>query len=223
LPNADLGPETSESFEIGARFIGDIFSLEVVGFRGDYENFISQQIVSGSFTPQDPAVFQFVNFDAVEVGGFEAKATMQLDNGISGRLVLAYANGDIIGAGGARTPLDTVDPLNLVASFGYRDPQGRFGAELILTHNARKEANEVERAADGTDLFVRPEESTVFDLTAFIEVTAALKFRAGIFNILDDRFALWSDVRGLGVGDAAIFDAFTRPGRNASVSASYRF
>lgn len=222
-PNPDLQPETSESWEAGARYVGDIFSLQVVGFQGDYDDFISQQVVGGSFTPQDPAVFQFVNFTEVEIDGFEVKASVDLDSGVNARLAIAHANGDIINPDGSRTPLDTVDPFNLVAGVGYRDPAGRFGAEFILTHYARKDADEVERAADGTDLFVRPAQSTIFDLTAFVELTDALKLRAGLFNLFDDKYALWSDTRGLSVDDAAISDAFTRPGRNLSLSASYRF
>jgi len=222
-PNPDLGPERSESFELGARYVGDIFSLQVVGFKADYEDFISQQVIGGSFTPADPAVFQFVNFDMVEIDGVEAKASMKLDNGIHARLALAYANGDIIAPDGTITPLDTIDPFNLVAGLGYRDPDGRFGAEAILTYNARKEAGEVERAADGSELFVRPDAFTILDITAFVEVTDAIKLRAGLFNVFDQTYAYWSDVRGLSVDDSAIFDAFTRPGRNVSVSASFQF
>jgi hemoglobin/transferrin/lactoferrin receptor protein len=223
VPNPDLRPETSESWEVGARYVGDVFSVQFTGFRGDYDNFISQQVVSGSFTPQDPAIYQFVNFNAVEIEGLEARAEMKLDSGWNARLAMAYADGDIIAPGGSRTPLDTIDPFNLVAGLGYRDPAGRFGGELILTHNARKGGDELERAADGTDLFVRPAASTVLDLTAFYAVTERLKLRAGLFNLTDERYALWSDVRGLRTDDAGILDAFTRPGRNISVSASYRF
>jgi len=223
IPNPDLRPETSESFEAGARYVGDIFSLQVTGFRGDYENFISQQVIGGAFTPQNPAIFQFVNFAAARIEGLEARAEMNLENGITGRFAMAYADGDTIDPSGRRVPLDTIDPFNLVGSIGYRDRQGRFGAELILTHNARKERGELELAANGTDLFVRPAASTILDLTLFVAVTDALKLRAGVFNLTDEKYALWSDVRGLRVADAGIFDAFTRPGRNVSVSASYRF
>ncbi|QFT78809.1 TonB-dependent hemoglobin/transferrin/lactoferrin family receptor [Erythrobacter sp. THAF29] len=222
LPNPDLESETSESWEIGARYSGDIFSLQIVGFQGDYDNFISQQVVGGSFTPQDPAVFQFVNFDAVEIDGFEIKGAMELESGVNARLAIAYANGDVISPDGTRTPLDTVDPFNFVAGLGYRDPQGRFGAELILTYNARKDIDETPAAANGSDL-IRPETSTIFDITAFVEVTDALKLRAGLFNLFDEKYALWSDVRGLSLDSADIFDAFTRPGRNVSVSASFQF
>ncbi len=223
IPNPDLRPETSESWEVGARYVGDIFSLQVVGFQGDYDNFISQQVISGSFTPQDPAVFQFVNFNQVAIDGFEARAEMKLPSGWGARFALAYADGDIIAPGGARTPLDTIDPFNLVAGLGYRANSGRFGGELILTHNGRKEGGEVERAADGTDLFLRPAASTILDLTLFAALTDRLKLRAGIFNLTDETYTLWSDVRGLRVADAGIADAFTRPGRNASVSASFQF
>jgi hemoglobin/transferrin/lactoferrin receptor protein len=223
IPNPDLRPETSESFEVGARYVGDIFSLQVTGFRGDYDNFISQQVIRGGFTPQNPAVFQFVNFAGARIEGLEARAEMRLDSGWNARFAMAYANGDTFDQAGARLPLDTIDPFNLIAGVGYRAPSGRFGGELILTHNGRKEARELERAADGTDLFVRPEASTILDLTAFYALTDRLKLRAGLFNLTNEAYALWSDVRGLRTGDAGILDAFTRPGRNLSVSASFRF
>jgi hemoglobin/transferrin/lactoferrin receptor protein len=223
IPNPDLRPETSESWEVGARYVGEVFSLQLTGFKGDYDNFISQQVVSGSFTPQDPAIYQFVNFDAVEIEGLEARGEVKLDSGWNARVALAYANGDVIAPDGSRAPLDTIDPFNMIAGVGYRAPSGRFGGELILTHNARKGANELERAANGDDLFVRPDASTILDLTAFYAVTERLKLRAGLFNLTDETYALWSDARGLSVADAGIADAFTRPGRNLSLSASYRF
>jgi hemoglobin/transferrin/lactoferrin receptor protein len=223
IPNPDLRPETSESWEVGARYVGDIFSLQLTGFRGDYDNFISQQVVRGGFTPQNPAIFQFVNFSGARIEGFEARGEMRLESGWNARIALAYADGDTVDQAGARVPLDTIDPFNLIAGLGYRAPSGRFGGELILTHNARKEKGEVERAANGTDLFVRPAASTILDLTAFVAVTERLKLRAGLFNLTNATYALWSDVRGLSVNDAGILDAFTRPGRNLSLSASYRF
>lgn len=223
IPNPDLRPETSESFEAGARYVADRFSVQLTGFRGDYDNFISQQVVRGGFTPQNPAIFQFVNFAGARIEGVEARAEMKLDSGLTGRIAMAYADGDTFDQTGARLPLDTVDPFNLVGSIGYRDPAGRFGGEVILTHNARKGRDELERGADGSDLFIRPGASTILDLTAFYAVTDQLKLRAGLFNLTNETYALWSDVRGLGVADAGILDAFTRPGRNLSVSASYRF
>ncbi|TNE34538.1 MAG: TonB-dependent hemoglobin/transferrin/lactoferrin family receptor, partial [Alphaproteobacteria bacterium] len=134
LPNPDLGPERSESWEGGIRVNGKGVSFQAVAFFADYKDFISQRAVGGSGTAADPTQFQFVNFDAVEIDGFEIKASFDIEQGFYGRFALAYADGDILTPGAAPRPLDTIDPLNLVAGIGFRDPgSGRFGAELILT------------------------------------------------------------------------------------------
>lgn len=220
IPNPDLGPETSESWEGGIRFTSDAVSLQMVGFKADYDDFISQQIVGGSFTPSDPAQYQYVNFDSVKIEGAEAKATFRADNGLTGRFAIAYADGDILSPGAAPVPLDTIDPLNLVAGLGYRHPDGKFGAELIATHHARKEREDTEGTC--TDECFRPSAFTILDLTAFVSLTDAVKARAGLFNLTDETYAYWQDVRGLSA-TSTITDAFTRPGRNVSVSLSYTF
>ena len=220
LPNPDLGPETSESWEGGIRFSSDAVSLQVVGFKANYDDFISQQIVGGSFTPADPAQYQYVNFDAVEIKGAEAKASYRADNGLTANFAIAYADGDILSPGAAPQPLSTIDPLNLVAGIGYRHPQGRFGVELTAIHHARKELDETTGECTG-DCY-RPGAFTVLDATAFVAITDALKLRAGVFNLTDETYAYWQDVRGLS-DTSTITSAFTRPGRNASVSINFSF
>ena len=220
LPNPDLGPERSESWEGGLRFSNEAVSFQIVGFSADYEDFISQQVVGGSFTPADPAQYQYVNYDRVEIEGVEAKASYRARNGLTGRFAIAYADGDILSPGAAPQPLSTIDPLNLVAGIGYRQPEGRFGAELIATHHARKELDETTGACTG-DCF-RPDAFTILDLTAFVSLSDALKLRAGLFNLTDETHAYWQDVRGLSEA-SSITPAFTRPGRNASLSISYSF
>lgn len=220
LPNPDLGPEHSESWEGGIRYSGDVFDFQLVGFTGDYTDFISQQVVGGSFTPADPAVYQYVNFDRVEIEGIEAKAGFQLDSGLFGRFAAAYAKGEIRTPGGASRPLDTVDPFNLVLGLGYRQPEGRFGAELTLTHHARKALDDTTGVC-GTECF-RPGAFTLIDATAFVALNDALKLRVGVFNLTGETYAYWSDVRGLSA-TSSVIDAYTRPGRNASASLSFTF
>jgi hemoglobin/transferrin/lactoferrin receptor protein len=229
LPNPDLGPERSESWEGGIRFSSDRISLQIAAFKADYQDFISQQVVGGSFTPRDPAQFQFVNFNAAEIDGIEAKANFRFDSGVFARFAIAHADGDILTPGQAPRPLDTIDPLNLVAGIGYRDPASRFGGELIVTHHARKELEETTGAC-ASDCF-RPDAFMKLDATAFFAITDALRLRAGIFNISNEKYAYWQDVRGLSATAAIIdpatasaqADAYTRPGRNASISLSFQF
>ncbi|MEM6475053.1 MAG: TonB-dependent hemoglobin/transferrin/lactoferrin family receptor [Pseudomonadota bacterium] len=224
IPNPDLGPETSESFEGGIRYNNDIFSGQIVAFTATYDDFINQRLIQGQFgNPANPALFQFVNEDRVEIDGIEGRFALNFDNGIRANFAFAYADGDVIDiATDASRPLETIDPFNLVAGLGYRDPGGVFGADLIVTHNSQKEADEVDDATLCGGTCVRPESSTILDITAFVNVGENIKLRAGLFNVFDESYAFWSDVRGLSTtGDP--FAAFTRPGRNVSVSASFQF
>lgn len=232
-PNPDLGPERSESFEGGVRFSSDHVSLDVTAFTSRYKDFISQEVVSGSFTPADPAVYQFINLDRVRVKGAEARFEGRASSGLYTTLALSYATGDVIEPTGSRAPLSTIDPLKLVAGVGYRERMGRFGGQIVMTHSARKEASR----ADGvcTPECFRPDAFTILDATAFVRVTDGLTLRAGVFNILDKKYSWWSDVRGLALLSSnpatvpvtlvppASADAYTQPGRNASVSLSFRF
>lgn len=219
-PNPDLQPETSESFEGGIRFSSGGFSASATGFISNYDDFISQVVVSGSFTPVDPAVYQFINIGKVRVSGFEGKAEYRASNGLGGRLAFAWAKGDEILPGGGKDPLASIDPFNLVVGLGWRDPQGRFGGELVVNHNASKALERTTGVCTG-DCF-RPESSTIVDLTAFVRIVPALTLRAGVFNITDEKYWLWSDVRGLSA-TSTVTDAYSRPGRNASASVSFRF
>ena len=215
LPNPDLGPERSESFEGGVRFSSDAVSLDVTGFSARYKDFISQEQVGGTGSIADPIVYQFVNLDRVRVKGAEARFEGRASSGLYTTLALSYAKGDVIDPDGVRSPLESIDPLKLVAGVGYRAPDGRFGGQLVMTHAARKEAS---RTTSG----YRPDSFTILDATAFVRVLDALTLRAGVFNILDKKYSWWSDARGL-AATSTVTDAYTQPGRNASVSLSFRF
>ncbi|WP_428628184.1 TonB-dependent hemoglobin/transferrin/lactoferrin family receptor [Sphingopyxis sp.] len=220
IPNPDLGPERSQSFEGGIRFSSDAVSLDVTGFSARYKDFISQEQVNGNFLPNDPAIFQFVNLDRVRVKGAEARFEGRASSGLYTTLALSYAKGDVIDPDGVRSPLSSIDPLKLVAGVGYRDGTGRFGGQLIMTHAGRKEASRTTGLC--TPSCFRPDAFTILDATAFVRVMDTLTLRGGVFNILDKKYSWWSDVRGL-ASTSLVTDAYTQPGRNASVSLSYRF
>lgn len=219
-PNPNLKPETSESWEGGVRLTGKVVSIAITGFYANYDDFIDQQVVSGSFTPNDPAIYQFVNLDSVTVKGLEAKAEYRQANGLQARMAIAYAKGMVHQSAGGDAPLASVDPLSLVMGVGYAEPSGRFGGEFIMTHNARKELERTTGACSSE--CYRPGSFIILDATAYVRLGEAMTLRAGIFNLLDQKYAYWSDVRGL-AASSAVTDAYGRPGRNASASISYRF
>jgi hemoglobin/transferrin/lactoferrin receptor protein len=218
-PNPDLRPETSESIEAGLRYEGGPVRIDLTAFHSDYDGFISQEVVSGGFTPASPAIYQFVNLDRVEVKGAEARIEGKA-GGFTGTLALSYAEGDVIDPDGARSPLSTIDPFKLVVGAGYRDVDGRFGGQLIATHSAQKDVEATTGLCTGPCF--RPGAFTILDATAFVRITEGLTLRAGVFNIFDRKYAWWNDVRGL-ADSSTVKDAYTQPGRNGSVSLSFRF
>lgn len=224
-PNPDLGPERSESLELGARVRDVAFArgqlrASASAFMSDYEDFIEQVVVAGSFTPMDPAVYQFVNIGEVQIWGLEGRADLAWENGFGFTLAASWAEGDQVVsdgtiAGSVSGPLLSVDPLRVVAGLSYHDPDGRFGGQAAVTYSAQVDEN------DGGANF-RPDAFTIIDLTGYWTLTDAATLRVGVFNVTDEKYWWWSDVRGVGPA-SAIRDAFTQPGRNVSASIAYRF
>ncbi len=215
ITNPDLKPETSKTIEGGVRLTSENIFASVTAFSGRYRNFISQEQIRGTGSIADPIVYQYINLARVEIEGAEAKLDLHSPNGLTAQLAISYAKGTTIRAG-VRSPLASIDPIKLVAGLGWRDPQGRFGGQVIMTHSAQKAARD---AAAGA---YRPDDFTILDATVFVKPIDGLTLRAGLFNIFDKKYAWWSDVRGL-AATSTVTDAYTQPGRNASVSLSFAF
>jgi hemoglobin/transferrin/lactoferrin receptor protein len=218
IPNPDLKPETSEAFEGGARWVTEIWSAEITAFSGEYRNFIEQAQVAGNFTVTNPGVFQFVNLAKVKIHGIEGRARMKLDNGLGVFLGASYARGNSYAA--VKAPLDSIDPVKVTAGVSWREAEGRYGGEITVVRSERKDAGRVAQAC--TPTCWRPNASTVVDVTAFWRVAETVTVRGGVFNISDEKYAYWNDVRGLS-STAVSRDAYTQPGRNVSLSLAYDF
>lgn len=228
--NPNLRPETSRSVEFGVRFRdvsafgGGALSGQIVAFQADYEDFISQQVVSGSFTPMDPAVYQYVNFTDVEVHGVEAKANVWWDNGVSARFAGAWAEGDTTSSG-TTTALSTIDPVKLVFGLGYDQPAGRWGGQAIVTWSAAKDRADTNglgcyNPVPASGCAVNPS-FALLDLTGYWNLTDQVTARVGVFNVFDETYSWWSDIRGVAASSTSR-DAYTQPGRNIGVSISLR-
>lgn len=215
VPNSNLKPETSETIEGGLRYDNGFLSLSGTLFAGQYRDFIEQIQVSGTFTPTDPGIFQFVNLGSVHINGAEFKGTINWGGGFDTIVAASYTDGNSI-AGSTREPLDSVDPIKLVAGFGYRDPANNWGGRITLTHSEGKDASRVSSTLCATACYLPPAFTTV-DATAFWSISQTFTARAGIFNLFDTKYAWWSDVRGL-AASSPVIDAYSQPGRNFGVS-----
>lgn len=219
-PNPNLKPETSATIEVGARFrkvpfLGAEWAGSLVGYAGRYEDFIEQVQIGGTFTPADPAIFQFVNLGEVDIRGVEGRVEASWPNGFDAFLAASATRGEQT-TGGIEAPLNSIDPPKLVGGLSWRDAADRFGGRIAVTHAAEKDDDRVDQVCGAPACFT-PKGFTTVDLTAFVNISETASLRFGAFNLADAKYAWWSDVRGLSSASPDI-DAYTQPGRNFSVS-----
>ena len=229
-PNPDLKPETSRSFEAGLRWrdvnaFGGTASLQTTAFASDFDDFILRTVVSGSFTPADPAVYQYVNIRSVEVKGLEVRGRVNWDNGFGLEAAASYADGKQ-DDGAGETALASVDPIKVVLGLKYDDPNDRFGGQVIGTWSDRKDAADTDalgcyNADPALGCYVG-DDFAILDVTGYWNLSDRVTARIGVFNVFDETYSWWSDVAGVS-NTSLVKNAYTQPGRNVAVSLALRF
>ena len=217
--NPQLRPETSETIELGARARSGRWSATVAAFAGRYEDFIEQVQTGGTFTPTDPAVFQYVNLTEAKIYGAEASGRVELGAGFAVNAAASFARGDSK-LDGVETPLPSIDPFKLVTGLEWHDSADRFGTQAYVTYSDSKSPSRA--GVTCTPSCFMPDSFVVADLVGWWNITEATVLRAGVFNVTDEKYWWWGDVRGLS-STSVTTDAYSQPGRNASVSLSVRF
>jgi len=224
IPNPNLKPETSESVEAGFRLrdmpaFGGALRLQASAFATRYEDFIDQVVVSGTGVPGvDPLIYQYVNLSEVEIKGLEGRADVFWDNGFSAIVSASYAEGEQT-TDGVRTELASIDPVKVVGGVNYAAPSGVWGGSATVTWSGDKDDARYNLGCASACYL--GDSFTLLDITAFWNVTDRATLRAGAFNVFDETYSWWSDVRGVSAADVAK-DLYTQPGRNFGVSLSLR-
>ncbi|WP_055732495.1 TonB-dependent hemoglobin/transferrin/lactoferrin family receptor [Agarivorans gilvus] len=219
LPNPELKPEESQSYEMGLRTNTPYSSMELVGFFNDYTNFI--QSVTDYSDPAYPAGITInENIGEAEIYGVEFKAKYWLDDALGApkgsysRFSMAYAQGKNKQDGSS---LDSVAPLTAVWGLGYDHPEQLWGGVINLTMVAAKKAddwaNQDNAPAPGHALL---------DLTAYYQPLQDLTLRAGLFNALDQKYWSYTELDGHAADDLGL-DRYSQPGRNWGVDLAYKF
>ncbi|WP_321283390.1 TonB-dependent hemoglobin/transferrin/lactoferrin family receptor [uncultured Vibrio sp.] len=211
-PNPDLEAEESISYEGGWRYNTDLVSNEISLFYSDYDNFIENQLVSGSFMTGD-AVYQSININKATIKGVELANQLSWDEfmpveGFSSRIAAAYTEGE----DGDGNPLNSVSPWNTVVGLSY-DSVNQWGTTVNLSYTAKKSQSDIDGDYQPIDA------ATVVDITAYYKPIKDLTLRAGVFNVTDEEYYNWNDVRGLSAEDKDRTEAK----RNFSLTAKYEF
>ncbi|HEV8578336.1 MAG TPA: TonB-dependent hemoglobin/transferrin/lactoferrin family receptor [Thermoanaerobaculia bacterium] len=210
LANPDLRPETSDNYEVGVRAAMGKASLSFTVFDNRYEDFI--ETVTVGFNPATGLIeFQPRNVTEARIHGVEVAGDAALGSLLRLRGSFAWIEGE---NRTADVPLNTIPPARLVLGLQLRPSGSRFGAELVSTVAAGKDEDDLDTSA--VRQFAAPSYE-VFDLTAFMEITERLSVHAGVFNLLDETYWEWANVRGVAAA-SPVLDRYTSPGRAAAAS-----
>lgn len=219
IPNPDLRPEKSAGLEAGLRGRHERLDWSIVAYRTDYRDLIvsraplacpgDPRCVAGA-----PITFQSQNVTRARIQGVELRGEARIAAGWSARGGAAWSRGDDRSKG---APLNSVDPARAVAGLAWNPPGRGFGGEAHVTHAWRKDR--IDTSA-GT-LYATPSYTTL-DLTAYTKLARHATLQAGVFNVLDEKYWLWSDVRSV-LNPGATIDRYTQPGRNYALQVKLDF
>lgn len=222
IGNANLKAERANTVEIGLRAQLDQLRLTLTRFDSRYRDFISLESLGGSGRPGDPILFQSINLDSARIRGNEARLNWDINPNWKLNAAIAYARGDSNNRG-VRSPIDTVNPLKTVVGLRYRGND--WGLRSDLTHSSAKSADQVNPLSDQRGNLTAqytPSSYTVWDLGADWTVMPGLSLNLNLNNVLDTKYWVWSDVRGL-AANSNVIDAYSAAGRNLRVSLRYTF
>ena len=201
VPNPELSAENSKGLEFGLRASFPNASLSVAAYRNRYTNFIEDAFAGmrGSIS-----LFQNRNIGEVKIRGAEFNARFFLNEQWQARTALAYARGDNLSAS---APLDSVDPLTLVAGLRFDAPSGRWGGELLLTAVGKKDRV-------STPESVTADSHSVVDVVGNYDFSESVRLRFGVFNVFDELYARWINISSLNADSTTAIENAQQPGMN---------
>ena len=219
-PNPDLKAESSISYETGLRGDFSAGNYEFAVFYSDYDNFIDSEV-----SYSDPAyiggITTYKNRDKATIKGAEIATNLWLDSligafdGTTLRLAAAYTEGEDQDG----LALNSVAPWNMVVGLNYDSPSANWGSSLKTVYTAKKGSSDINATATGNEDQIENPSSTVVDLTAYYKPMEDLTLRAGVYNLTNEQYWSWSDVRGLTTQD----NDQSQAERNYGVTVKYAF
>lgn len=215
--NSNLRPEKAKSLEWGFR--GRLDKLKYSGsmYINRYEDFISQEKVSGLGTPLSPSIYQYVNLTNARIHGWDLRADWAITSHWKVLAGIASAIGQSE-KNGVFTPMNSVEPMKFIAGVQYANEV--WSTQLSWRHHAQKKGSQVsEIRLSPTQMVAQyiPPAFSVMDLALQYRPIKNVTVRANINNLFDAKYWNWSDVRGV-PEQSTVLDAYTAPGRNFNLS-----
>ncbi|WP_373389094.1 TonB-dependent hemoglobin/transferrin/lactoferrin family receptor [Pseudomonas alcaligenes] len=220
LGDADLKPEESNGYEIGAQLGNDKLGGSLSLFDNHYKNFIDDDVAMStaelaaiglSAADYPMGVTRTENRARVQIYGAEVAAHWEFVPHWKLWGSVAWANGEDLES---NQRLSSVAPITSLLGLSYTRDQ--YGADLMLRAAAARD--KVENAGD----FEAPGYGVV-DMTGWWQPAElkGLKFQAGLFNALDKKY--WNALNVPTGTLAQPDDYYSEVGRNFRVSASWQY
>jgi hemoglobin/transferrin/lactoferrin receptor protein len=214
IPNADLVPEESDSFEAGIRGTAGNLSYSFSAYRSDYDNFIQIFFFEPGFNwdfgfPIPEYSSQYQNIENAEISGFEFHFDYYLGSNVS-----MFLNGEWMDSEDKSTgdQLRTIQPFKGTLGLNYF--RGNFSMDAMM-----KYAAEMDNNPEGT--YTSDSYATV-DLFARYDFNGKAFLSVGVFNLLDEKYVEYTSIAGL-PNDLDDIDRFTEPGRTFSARVKFEF
>lgn len=218
IGNADLQPETSHGFEIGATYDNGSVRGRATAFYNRYKNFIDTRSLSTAEQAElgiAPGTYPFgvtqnINRANVEIYGAEFSLEKTFDSGFILHGALAYARGIDIDSGNV---LGSVAPLKAVLGAGYATET--WGANVNWIG--------VAAVSDNSTASYKAPSYGLVDATAWWKPAKLEGFsvQAGVYNIFDETYYDAVSLRDVSMTQPAAF--YSEPGRSFKVSITQRF
>jgi hemoglobin/transferrin/lactoferrin receptor protein len=226
IGNPDLETETSNGFEVGARYEGTDYTWSATVFNNYYRNFIDTVTIAppGGEYPVG-GITGYDNRDKVRIYGVELGGEWRFQENWRTWGSFAWSHGKDTGR---NEYLNSVAPVRAIVGLGYFTET--WGSDLSLTMaGARDKVSPGEPGAGGvTGRGFRAPGYGLVDATVWWQPErigdvdlSGLRVQAGVFNVFDKKY--WNAVDVPDDTSDASRDYFTEAGRTFKVSISKRF
>ena len=188
-PNPKLQEETSDSFEIGAQARLDQGSLSFAFFKNFYDDFIKLE----EETDPNFDVYTNQNVGKVRIHGFEFSFERKLGNwinsldGFGAGLSTSWSRGQNVDDS---QPLDTIEPWQAIFFIDYESEEN-WGMRVTGTHRSAKKVEDLDLTKGDSPIAG----SLVIDWLGWIRLNQTFRVQAGLNNLTDEKYFLWSSAR----------------------------
>lgn len=228
--NSNLKKETNDAFEVGLRNTSiEGIKFDLTGFYSKYKDFIDY--FNYGNTPQYPfGYYRAENLANAQIWGGELSTRIDLgqfipnSDGYSLALVAGKTKGSAKNKNGGKSGVNSVQPEKGSFTFAYDDPNKVFGLGMTATAVGGRMATRDVSSYQDDIKYQNVAGYTVFDLSAYWNVTKFAKLNVALNNIFDKTYWDYAAVGTItGANQASVIDRAAEPGRNVVASIEFKY